>query len=93
MSMQSGAVRGYAGAIQGIVREMMEEIGGTCRVVATGGMGRMMAEYCDTITDVDANLTLTGLRMIYEANRDKFDAVEPIGPLVVSAEEEVNEHL
>ena len=90
MSMQSGAVRGYAGAIQGIVREMMEEIGGTCRVVATGGMGRMMAEYCDTITDVDANLTLTGLRMIYEANRDKFDAVEPIGPLVVSAEEEVN---
>ena len=93
MSMQSGAVRGYAGAIQGIVREMMEEIGGTCRVVATGGMGRMMAEYCDTITDVDANLTLTGLRMIYEANRDKFDAVEPVGPLVVSAEEEVSGQL
>lgn len=93
MSMQSGAVRGYAGAIQGIVREMMEEIGEKCRVVATGGMGRMMAEYCDIITDVDANLTLTGLRMIYEANRDKFDAVEPVGILVASAEEEVSEQL
>lgn len=93
MSMQSGAVRGYAGAIQGIVREMIDEIGEKCRVVATGGMGRMMAEYCDIITDVDANLTLTGLRMIYEANQDKFDAVEPIGTLVASAEEEVGEQL
>ena len=90
MSMQSGAVRGYAGAIQGIVHEMKAEINGNCRVVATGGMGRMMAEYCDTITDVDANLTLTGLRMIYEANREKFDALEPIGPLVVSVEEELD---
>ena len=90
MSMQSGAVRGYAGAIQGIVHEMKAEINDSCRVVATGGMGRMMAEYCDTITDVDANLTLTGLRMIYEANKEKFAALEPIGPLVVSAEEELD---
>lgn len=81
---------GYAGAIQGIVHEMKAEINGSCRVVATGGMGRMMAEYCDTITDVDANLTLTGLRMIYEANKEKFAALEPIGPLVVSAEEELD---
>ena len=42
--MQSGAVRGYAGAIQGIVHEMKAEINDSCRVVATGGMGRMMAE-------------------------------------------------
>ena len=69
---------------------MKAEINDSCRVVATGGMGRMMAEYCDTITDVDANLTLTGLRMIYEANKEKFAALEPIGPLVVSAEEELD---
>lgn len=93
MSMQSGAVRGYAGAIQGIVREMQEEMGGKCNVVATGGMGRMMAEYCDTITHVDANLTLTGLRMIYEANREKFNAVEPLGKFHVSAEEEITPQL
>ncbi|MDO4173201.1 MAG: type III pantothenate kinase [Eubacteriales bacterium] len=93
MSMQSGAVRGYAGAIQGIVREMIDEIGGKCSVVATGGMGRMMSEYCDTITDFDANLTLTGLRMIYEANKEKFDAIEPIGKLIASAEEEMTEQI
>ena len=90
MSMQSGAVRGYVGAIHGTVREMKAELEGgeNCRVVATGGMGRMMAEYCDIITDVDPDLTLEGLRIIYENNREKFDALEKIEPLRVSAEEE-----
>ncbi len=90
MSMQSGAIRGYVGAIRGTVLEMKQELedGEACRVVATGGMGRMMAEYCDVITDVDPDLTLEGLRMIYENNLDKFAAVEKVGPLRVSAEEE-----
>jgi len=39
----------------------------------TGGMGRMMAEYCDLIDDVDPNLTLEGLRLIYENNREAFE--------------------
>lgn len=90
MSMQSGAVRGYVGAIHGTVEEMRRELDGgdSCRVVATGGMGRMMAEYCSVITDVDPDLTLEGLRMIYEKNKAKFDAVEKVGPLKVSSEEE-----
>ncbi len=93
MSMQSGAVRGYVGAIEGIVREMKQEIRMPCRVVATGGMGRMMAEYCDSITDVNANLTLEGLRMIYEANRERFDSIKPLGVFHVSAEEEMQEQM
>lgn len=69
-SMQSGAVRGYVGALEGIVRDMKAEMGyESIPVVATGGMGRMMAEYCDSIDDVDSNLTLEGLRLIYEKNR------------------------
>ena len=90
MSMQSGAVRGYVGAIHGTVHEMKAELEGgeNCRVVATGGMGRMMAEYCDVITDVDPDLTLEGLRIIYENNREKFDAQPKLGALRVSAEEE-----
>lgn len=73
-SMQSGAVRGYAGAINGIVEEMLPEIedAQNCTIIATGGMGRMMAEYCPIISEVDANLTLEGLRMIYENNKHKF---------------------
>ena len=38
-----------------------------------GGMGRMRAEYCDLIDDVDPNLTLEGLRLIYENNREAFE--------------------
>ena len=72
-SMQSGAVRGYVGALTGIITDIQKELGGKARVVATGGMGRMMAEYCDLIDDVDPNLTLEGLRLIYENNREAFE--------------------
>lgn len=72
-SMQSGAVRGYVGALTGIVGDMQKELGGNARVVATGGMGRMMAEYCPLIDEVDPNLTLEGLRLIYEGNKGCFE--------------------
>ena len=71
-SMQSGAVRGYVGALSGIISDIRDALGGNARVVATGGMGRMMAEYCDLIDEVDPNLTLEGLRLIYENNREAF---------------------
>lgn len=71
-SMQSGAVRGYVGALTGIIEDMKKEISGNTRVIATGGMGRLMAEHCQLIDEVDPNLTLDGLRMIYEKNRALF---------------------
>ena len=71
-SMQSGAVRGYVGALTGIILDMQKELEGDARVVATGGMGRMMAEHCGLIDDVDPNLTMDGLRRIYENNREAF---------------------
>lgn len=72
-SMQSGAVRGYVGALTGILLDMQKELDGDARVVATGGMGRMMAEHCELIDDVDPNLTMEGLRRIYEKNMDVFE--------------------
>ena len=71
-SMQSGAVRGYVGALTGIIEDMKKELTGNVRVIATGGMGRMMAEHCALIDEVDPNLTLDGLRMIYERNGTLF---------------------
>lgn len=68
-SMQSGAVRGYVGAVEGIVAEMRKEIEGDVKVIATGGMGRMMSEFTDIIDDVDVNLTLEGLKVIYNKNK------------------------
>lgn len=71
-SMQSGAVRGYVGALSGIISDMRTEMTGQVRVIATGGMGRMMAEYCPLIDEVDSNLTLEGLLRIYQHNLDAF---------------------
>lgn len=72
-SMQSGAVRGYVGALTGIITDICAELGQSARVIATGGMGRMMAQYCPLIDEVAPNLTLDGLRLIYERNHAYFD--------------------
>ena len=66
-------MRGYVGALTGIISDIKAELGGKACVVATGGMGRMMAEYCGLIDEVDPNLTLEGLRLIYENNRASFE--------------------
>ena len=88
--MQSGAVRGYVGALKGIILDMKAEMDGDVRVIATGGMGRMMAQHCDLIDDVDANLTLDGLRMIYDRNRIVFENTR-IRRILVDVSEDVEE--
>lgn len=72
-SMQSGAVRGYVGALTGIILDMKQELAGEVQVIATGGMGRMMAEHCELIDAVEPNLTLEGLRQIYKKNKQFFE--------------------
>ena len=69
--IQAGVVGGYVGNIEYLVRQVMEEM--HCdgiKVIATGGLARMIAEQTDQITIVDSLLTLDGLRMIYDKNRD-----------------------
>lgn len=87
-SMQSGAVRGYVGALTGIILDMQKELEGDARVVATGGMGRMMAEHCGLIDDVDPNLTMDGLRRIYENHRAVFENRRIVESGAVEATEE-----
>lgn len=65
-SIKSGIIYGYAGLVDGIVRRMMQEMKATPRVIATGGLAPLMADVCETIEEVDSNLTLQGLRMISE---------------------------
>lgn len=66
-SMQAGLVYGQIGQTEYIVRKMIEESGyGEVKVVATGGLGRIIANETDCIDVYDPNLTLSGLRLIYE---------------------------
>ena len=59
-----------AGLVEGLVRRMRAELGEQARVVATGGLAELIAAETDVIEVVEPNLTLIGLRMIYEMNRD-----------------------
>ena len=66
--MQSGIVFGYVGLIEGLVSRFVRELGPS-RVIATGGLAEVIARETPMIELVDANLTLDGIRMIYELNR------------------------
>ena len=68
-SMQSGLIYGYIGQVDGIVRRIKEEINSDAFVVATGGIADLIAKDAETINKVDPNLTLEGLRIIYQRNR------------------------
>lgn len=66
-AMQSGIVYGEADRVDGFVRRVFDELGYNAPVVATGGLATTMAPLCKTITHVNPELTLEGLRIIYEA--------------------------
>lgn len=65
-SLQAGLVLGHAAMVEGMVARMTAELGEGTRVIATGGLVRLMAPLVPAIAVVDENLTLTGLRLIHE---------------------------
>ena len=67
-SVQAGLLLGEAAMVDGLVRRVWTELGVETKVIATGGLAERMAPLCDTIDDVDIDLTLKGLAIIYELN-------------------------
>ena len=69
-ALQSGLVFGFAGQVDAIVTRILDELGVTgVPVVATGGLSDLIAPHSQTITAVDPELTLQGLRLVWERNR------------------------
>lgn len=68
-SMQSGITFGYASLVDGMIDRIREELGFPCAVWATGGLASSIAKLATTIERVDDNLTLEGMRIVYERNR------------------------
>src|SRR5437763_11854727 len=70
-AMQSGLYHGYVGLVDGILRKMIDELGGSPRVIATGGLAPLIAKGSEFIHEVDETLTLDGLRLVYERQVSK----------------------
>ena len=67
--MQAGLVYGQIGQTEYIVERVRKESGyQNLKVVATGGLGRIIAAETDVIQEYNSSLTLEGLRIIYEKN-------------------------
>jgi type III pantothenate kinase len=67
--IQSGLYYGYIGLVDGILERIFGELGHQPRVIASGGLARMIAEDSRFITEIDDMLTLDGLRILFERNR------------------------
>jgi type III pantothenate kinase len=69
-AMQSGIIFGYAGLIDGVVTRIQEELGEKATIVATGGYASIIAKETKVIEKVNPNLTLIGIKVIHEMNRE-----------------------
>ena len=69
--MQAGIIYGYVGQVDEIVRRIRAEMGEgwNAKVIATGGLAKMIAKESKTIDKIDHFLTLSGLRALYERNK------------------------
>lgn len=72
-SMQAGLVYGQIGQTEYIIKKVREESGyKDMRVIATGGLGRLISEETKEIEIYDSSLTMEGLRLIYQKNSKKL---------------------
>jgi type III pantothenate kinase len=67
-ALQSGLVYGFASQVDGMVDRITRELGTDAVVIATGGLSHLMVGLCDSIDEHEPDLTLIGLRMVYEKN-------------------------
>ncbi len=72
-ALQSGILYGFAGQVDGLVRRISKVLApedpDSVEVIATGGLASLLIEHCETVDRHEPDLTLLGLRLVYERNR------------------------
>ena len=71
-NIQIGLYYGYIGLVDGICERMVGELGPATRVIGTGGFAKLIATDSRYLKTVDVNLTLDGVRMVYERNLERM---------------------
>jgi type III pantothenate kinase len=66
--MQAGIIYGYVGQVDFIVRRFKTEMGGNPKVIATGGLARLIAQETSEIDEINSLLALIGLNILYKKN-------------------------
>jgi type III pantothenate kinase len=69
-NIQSGVIYGYGGLVDGIIGRMKTEMGGSPKVIGTGGLVSLVAGVAASIDHVDDDLRLQGLRILWERARN-----------------------
>ena len=70
-AMQAGIIYGYAGMVERLINMIKEELGNDdVKVIATGGLSTLIDSETDSIDYIDKDLTLEGLKLIYEKNKE-----------------------
>ncbi len=68
-AIQSGIVLGYASLVDGMIMRMFDELGFRPKVIATGGLARVICQQTKLVNEIDDDLTMEGLRILYQRNR------------------------
>lgn len=68
-SVQSGVLYGTAAMVDGMIKRIVDELGGSATIVATGGLADVIAPHANTLDHLDPWITLHGLRLIWEKNQ------------------------
>lgn len=69
-AMQSGAVMGYVCMVDGVIDQIVREVGQVDHIIATGGIGKLMAKHSSRIQAYEPHLTLKGLQILAQLNAD-----------------------
>jgi type III pantothenate kinase len=72
-SLLSGAINGYAAVVEGMVQRFESELGTKATVIGTGGMVHLIAQATKAFDHIDPDLTLKGLKILFNLNRERND--------------------